>query len=124
MSSYSEFKSDVKGAAIGVFIVLLIGVVYQITFLLAVGAISLVLILLSRLIWGENKQREENIKGWAIAAVTFFAMGMVCYGFYQHIYKPLYGPKSTQAEAHQFIEEHSTENSFILNDQQKAYLNN
>ena len=123
MSSYSELKSDIKGAAVGVVIALVIGLVYQIAFLLIVGTIVLTLILISRLIWGKDKQRDENIKGWTIAVITIAAMLYVCYGFYSMVYKPLYGkPEMTEAQTQQFMKEHTHENSIILNEQQKAYL--
>lgn len=69
MSSYNEFKSDVKGVASGFLVFLILTLAGQILIALSVLVLMLLILGLYKLFGGNNKQTEEDIKVGSIIAV-------------------------------------------------------
>lgn len=105
MSDYNEFKKDAGGYALGLFLVIAFVLVYQITFLAVSIGVSLVLILLSKLIWGKNKERDSLIKLFVILFFGGFSVGIIGYGYYKYVIQPTFRkPKPMSAEEIKYLD--------------------
>lgn len=107
MSSYQEFKKDVKNVATGIVVFLLISLAFQITFLVIACLATLLLIGISRLVGGKNVFREYLIKIFVIWFLGGMAMGAVIWGYYTYCLYPYWFKKerpNAAQETQQFMD--------------------
>lgn len=109
MSSYSEFKSDVKGLATGIVVMLLLTLAFQITFLIVAIVVSVLAILIARLFFGKNEDRDYKIKLTVIYSLMAVTMFYVTYWFTVNIGKKLKtGPDRPSALDKAIVEKYQT----------------
>jgi hypothetical protein len=89
MSSYSEFKNDVKGAAGGIVLALVLTLVFQVSFII----VSVVAILLGigiyRLLGGKSKQTENEIKAGIIVLLGLIVIVAFSVWWYENMILPI-----------------------------------
>jgi hypothetical protein len=73
MSSYSEFKSDVKGLTIGIIFVLILGALIQLSVVLIILGLSLLIIPIARLL-GVSSDKIQALKTGIVLGV---GMGVI-----------------------------------------------
>ena len=89
MSSYSEFKSDVKGAAGGIALVIVLTLIFQVSFIIASASLILLSIGIYRLLGGKNKKVEGEIKAGIIVLLGLVVMIMFCVWWYENMILPI-----------------------------------
>lgn len=90
MSSYGEMKRDASYAAVGIIVVMLVSLAYQITFLICCTLFALFAIGVSRLVQGKDREFESTIKAISVWLFTFIAMASVVYFMMKYFFIPLW----------------------------------
>jgi len=109
MSSYSEFKSDVKGLATGIVVMLLLTLAFQITFLVIAIVVSVLVILIARLLFGKNENRDYRIKLTVIWTMMVIIMFYITYWFTVKMGKKFKtGPDKPSATDKAIVERYQT----------------
>jgi hypothetical protein len=89
MSSYGEMKKDAGYAALGIILVMLVSLAFQITFLICCTVFALVVIGISRLVQGKDREFESTVKLISVGLFYFISVFSVVYFFTKYFFIPV-----------------------------------